>query len=81
MNENTKVITNFENSQLSVAAHYGGCQLFGREFVAAYPKADENGLYRSALIRADALKDFKRLRKAGKSFDDALREIAKHSVG
>ena len=51
-------IYHWQNSQLSIARHYGGCRFNGAEYLIAY---EEEG---QPLVRADILKGEQRRKRA-----------------
>lgn len=57
MEKHPERIYHWQNSQLSIARHYGGCKFNGEDYVIAY---NEEG---QPLVRADLLKKPKRVKK------------------
>ena len=57
MEKHPERIYHWQNSQLSIARHYGGCKFNGKDYVIA---TNEEG---QPLVRADLLKKPKRVNK------------------
>lgn len=57
MEKHPERIYHWQNSQLSIARHYGGCKFNGKDYVIA---TNEEG---QPLVRADLLKKPKRVKK------------------
>ena len=71
------IIPNFEQTKYRLTKDC--VEINGKYFITVYPPKCEQSKAQSALLAQDAVREFNRLKREGKSFDEILREIEKDS--